>query len=438
MKIKGIFARIFFDLSQNTTVILFFFMNFPEEKIEQSILPNGIRLLFRHRAGEVSHLALMVNAGMRDEKDDENGLAHFVEHMIFKGTKRRRAYHILSCLENVGGDLNAYTTKEETCIHASFLKEHMDKAMDLFSDVAFRSVFPQREMDKEKEVILDEINSYRDTPSEEIFDEFENVLYEGHQLGRNILGTKELVENYSRADIVRFIKNNYSTERLVIGAVADMSFPDFEKMTARYFCEWQCHNVDYHRIPFESRAPKKIICERNSHLSHIMIGGLAYDIRHQNKIPLILLNNILGGPGMNSRLNLNIREKYGFAYTIESQYNAYSDTGNFSIYLGVDPDSAERSIELVFKELDKMRNTALGTLQLSNAKKQLLGQVALGNESGMNELLSIVRAHFYGEGCETMSQIREKIERITASRLLDVANEIFDKDGMNMLIFKGA
>lgn len=408
-----------------------------ETLISQSILRNGIKLLHRRRVGGVAHLALMVNAGMRDERPDENGLAHFIEHLVFKGTKRRKAYHILSCLENVGGDLNAYTTKEETCIHASFLKEHLGKAMDLFADVIFNSIFPENEMEKEKEVILDEINSYRDTPADEIFDEFENLLYRGHQLGRNILGTIDLVSGYSRGDIVRFHKSHYAPDRMILACIGDISFEDFRRMAEKYFADCEGDAVPFERVPFTPLPATTRIEERTSHLTHVVIGGLAYPYNDDRKLKLILLNNILGGPGMNTRLNLNIREKYGFAYTIESQYNAYSDTGNYTVYMGVDPHSQDKSIELVFKELNKLMTQKLGTLQLSNAKKQLIGQVALSNESGMNDLLGMIRAGFFEEHIETLPETIARLEKITAEELLEVANETFRRDDASLLVFQG-
>ena len=408
-----------------------------EEKIiSQAVLPNGIKIIHRHRAGELSHLALMVNAGMRDEKENENGLAHFIEHMAFKGTKRRKAYHILSCLENVGGDLNAFTTKEETCIHASFLKEHINKAMDLFADVMFNSTFPENEMEKEKEVILDEINSYRDSPADEIYDEFENLLYKGHQLGRNILGTIDLVSGYTRNDIVKFQKQHYAPDRMVLACIGNISFEEFSKLSYKYFADYQGDAIPYERIPFVPNQTASRIEVRNNHLTHVIMGGLAYHYNDSRKLKMILLNNILGGPAMNSRLNLNIREKYGFAYTIESQYNAYSDTGNYTIYIGVDPHSQERSVELVYKELNKLMTQKLGTLQLSNAKKQLIGQVALSNESGMNDLLSMVRAGFYEEHIETLPETIAKLEKITSADLLEVANDVYDRNKVNLLIFR--
>ncbi|MBE6347050.1 MAG: insulinase family protein [Lentimicrobiaceae bacterium] len=408
-----------------------------ENIVSQYVLPNGITILHKYRGGDVAHIALMVNTGMRDEMPNENGLAHLIEHMLFKGTKRRKAYHVLSCLENVGGDLNAYTTKEETCIHASFLKEYYNKALDLFADVAFNSTYPENELEKEKEVVIDEINSYLDSPAEEICDEFENMLYRGHEMGRNILGTTTLVESYNRKDLCRFLKNNYSTERMVIATVGNISFESFKNKVIRYFGDYERVVTTYHRKPFVTPNTFNVTQERNSHLSHCIIGGLSYNIDDTRKMSMVLLNNILGGPGMNSRLNLNIREKYGFAYTIESQYNAYSDTGNFFIYLGVDPHSLDKTINLVIKELNKLKNNRLGSIQLSNAKSQLIGQMALGSESGLGELIAMTRAAFTKEGIEPLSETIRKIRNISADDIIEVSNDIFSQDNISTLIFKG-
>ncbi len=410
----------------------------PEDNIiNQYILPNGIKILHRYRSGNVAHLALMVNTGMRDEMENENGLAHFIEHMLFKGTKKRKAYHILSCLENVGGDLNAYTTKEETCIHASFLKEYYNKAIELIADVAFNSTYPENEVEKEKEVILDEINTYKDSPAEEIFDEFENNIYKGHEMGRNILGTTSLVSNYHRGDLCKFLKNNYSTNRMVIATVGNISFEKFKQKIITYFNDFKCYYTSFHRHNFENLPAFTNIQERNNHLTHCIIGGLSYHFDSPKKMQMVLLNNILGGPGMNSRLNLNIREKYGFAYTIESQYNAYSDTGNFCIYMGVDPHSLDKTVDLVFKELEKLKRHKLGSIQLSNAKKQLVGQLALSSETGLGELLSMTRAAFSKEGVESLSETIKKIRELKAEDILEVANEIFNRDNISLLIYKG-
>ena len=359
-----------------------------ENKYNLSVLPNGIRIVHKEKKGEIAHLVLMVETGTRDELAHQNGLAHFVEHTIFKGTTRRKAYHILSCLDNVGGDLNAFTTKEETCIQATFLKQHYQRSLDLFADIAFHSAFPENELEKEKEVILDEINSYLDSPSDEIYDLFEEMVFKGHPLSRNILGTTELVKGFRRNDILDFMAGNYSTDKMVLASIGDISFHEFEKLAMRYFGEHPAHLINKGREPFNSYTPETRTVERNNHLSHCIIGGLAPEFSSPLRMPIVMLNNVLGGPAMSSRLGLNIREKYGFAYSIESQYTAYSDTGLINVYMGVDPDSLEKAIGLVYKEIDKLCQQKLGTMQLQHAKQQLIGQAALSYESGMNELLS--------------------------------------------------
>jgi predicted Zn-dependent peptidase len=303
--------------------------------------------------------------------------------------------------------------------------------------VAFNSTYPTNELEKEKEVIIDEINSYRDSPAEEICDEFENNLYRGHEMGRNILGTTDLVNGFTRNDLCNFIKNNYSTEKIIIATIGDISFINFKNKIITHFGDYQHSITSFHRTKFQQLPTFTKIEERNNHLSHCIIGGIAYHFDNPKKMQMILLNNILGGPGMNSRLNLNIREKYGFTYTIESQYNAYSDTGNFLIYMGVDPHSMEKTIELVHKELNKLKDKKLGTIQLSNAKNQLVGQLALSGESGLGELLGITRAAFSKEGIEPLSEIVRKIREVKSEDILDVANEIFDSSNINTMIYKG-
>lgn len=408
-----------------------------ENKYTESVLNNGIRLIHRQRPGEIAHLVLMVETGTRDELASENGMAHFVEHTIFKGTKSRKAYHILSCLDNVGGDLNAFTTKEETCIQATFLKQHYQRSLDLFADIAFHSTFPENELAKEKEVILDEINSYLDSPADEIYDVFEEMMFKNHPLARNILGTSDLVKGFHHDDVVHFMEHNYSTDQMILASIGDISFKEFEHMAMKYFGEQPAHIISRKREPFVNYAPENRVAERNNHLSHCMIGNIAPEFNSPLKMPIVMLNNVLGGPAMSSRLGLNIREKYGFAYSIESQYNAYSDTGLISVYMGVDPDSLGKAIDLVYKEIDKLCQQKLGTLQLQHAKQQLIGQVALSYESGMNELLSNTRSLLMGEPIEYMDDIIRKVEAVTASDIIDVANLVFDKRQMSQIIFKG-
>ena len=408
-----------------------------ENKYTEAVLPNGIRLLHKERKSEIAHLVLMVETGTRDELAHENGLAHFVEHTIFKGTKNRKAYHILSCLDNVGGDLNAFTTKEETCIQATFLKQHYKRTLDLFADIAFHSVFPENELAKEKEVILDEINSYLDSPSDEIYDLFEEMVFKGHPLSRNILGTTELVKGFHRQDILDFMGHNYSTDQMILASIGDIPFKEFERLAMRYFGEQPAHLINKKREVFETYTPENRTETRNNHLSHCMIGGLAPEFGSAQRMPIVMLNNVLGGPAMSSRLGLNIREKYGFAYSIESQYTAYSDVGLISIYMGVDPDSLEKAIGLVYKEIDKLCQQKLGTLQLQHAKQQLIGQVALSYESGMNELLGITRSLLMGDPIEYMDDIIRKVDAVTASDILEVANQVFDKRQLSQIVFTG-
>ena len=408
-----------------------------ENKYTESVLPNGIHLIHKEKKGEIAHLVLMVETGTRDELAHENGLAHFVEHTIFKGTKNRKAYHILSCLDNVGGDLNAFTTKEETCIQATFLKQHYQRSLDLFADIAFRSTFPENELEKEKEVILDEINSYLDSPSDEIYDLFEEMVFKGHPLSRNILGTSDLVKGFKRQDILDFMAHNYSTDSMVLASIGDISFKEFERMAMKYFGEQPAHLINRKREPFKRYVTQHSTLERKNHLSHCIIGGLAPEFRSPLRMPIVMLNNVLGGPAMSSRLGLNIREKYGFAYSIESQYTAYSDTGLINVYMAVDPDSLEKAIGLVYKELDKLCQQKLGTMQLQHAKQQLIGQVALSYESGMNELLSASRSLLMKEPIEYMDDIIRKVEAVTANDILDIANRVFDRAGLSQIIFKG-
>ena len=408
------------------------------EQYTIATLPNGIRLLHRQKRGEIAHLVLVVGTGSRDERDFENGMAHFIEHTIFKGTQNRKPYHILSCLDNVGGDLNAFTTKEETCLQASFLNAYYQRAMGLLADIAFQATFPENELEKEKEVVLDEINSYLDMPSEEIYDVFEELMFKDHPLGRNILGTSELVKGFQRKDILGFRELNYSTDAMVLATVGDISFKEFERFAMRFFGGEPAHLVPSHRQPFNSYRPQRVEMERNNHLSHCMIGGIAPEFSHPKKRTMVLLNNILGGPAMNSRLSLNIREKYGFAYTIESQYNAYSDTGLVSVYMGVDPDSLDKAIGLVHKELQKLRERKMGTMQLHHAKQQLVGQLALGRESGMSELLAVTRSSLMNEPVESVPDIIHTIDIITADNLMEEANRVFDPGQLSTLIFRGS
>ncbi|NQU34265.1 MAG: insulinase family protein [Bacteroidetes bacterium] len=398
-------------------------------------LNNGIKIIHRQIAGTVSHCGLMVNTGSRDEEENENGIAHLIEHLIFKGTNKRKAYHVLSRIENVGGELNAYTTKEETCIYASFLSQYYNHSLELFADVAFNSIFPQKELDKEKDVVIDEINSYNDSPGELIFDDFEDLIFTGHSLGRNILGSINNIKSIKRKDILRFIKSKYSTEQMVIASVGQIKFSKLVLLAEKYFGCIPASKNTFSRVSHTSYKPSELVKSKNSYLSHCMIGNIAYSRTHPNKLPLLLLSNLLGGPALNSRLSMIIREKYGYAYSIESMYQPYSDTGVFNIYIGADSKHVDKSIALVKKELINLSTTQLGTMQLHRAKRQITGQLAISGESFVNEMLGIAKVYLHKPRVKSIEDIIADIEKITSKQILEVAEDIFNPSQLSTLIY---
>jgi len=405
-------------------------------EFEVYTLQNGIRVIHKRCDSTVAHCSLTINAGTRDELDSEHGIAHFIEHVIFKGTKKRKAYHIMSRLEDVGGELNAYTTKEETVIHATFLKDHFDRAVELISDITFRSTFPDKEIKKEKEVVLDEINSYKDNPSELIFDDFEELIYDGHPFGLNILGSKKDIKRFKRADIQRFINRTYNTDQIIFCSIGNISFKRVKRLADRYF-EWVTPNFrEIQRSQFKNYIPQTKVVKKSTYQTHCILGNVAYDLQDPKRIGMHLLNNILGGPGLNSRLNLVLREKYGYAYNIESMYNPYSDTGLFCIYFGTDKDNLEKSLLLVSKELEKIMTQKLGVLQLFKAKRQLIGQLAIAAESNENLMLSVAKSYMVYNTSENLEIIYSLIENLTSSELLEIANEVLNPEKLSTLIYK--
>jgi predicted Zn-dependent peptidase len=400
------------------------------------ILQNGIRFLHIPAPGPVAHLAVYINAGTRDEAEDQGGIAHFIEHTIFKGTARRKSYHVLNRLESVGGELNAFTSKEETCIFATFLNEHFLRALDLVSDIITHPTFPDKELKKEKDVILDEINSYKDNPSEEIYDLLEENLFQGHALARSILGKPEHIQLFTREDALRFIQSHYTAGKMVVGTVGDLNFKTLSHQVEKYFSAIKPDVPGTERQPFSSYKPFSLNLARTTYQTHCMIGNMAYNRRDPRRYPLFLLNNILGGPAMNSRLNLAVRERHGYAYSVESAFLAYTDTGIFSIYLGTDPENLEKSLALIRKEMEKMRTVKLGALQLSQAKKQLVGQIEIANESNLNYMMSAGKAFLHDSRLDEPDAIRKKIEAITAEQIMETAREIFDPQNLSTLIFQ--
>jgi len=398
-------------------------------------LKNGIRIIHLNTDSPVAHLGVLINAGSRDEKKNEHGLAHFIEHSVFKGTKKRRAFHVLSRIEGVGGELNAYTTKEETVLYSTFLNEYYERAADLLGDILLNSVYPAKELEREKEVIFEEINSYKDSPSELIFDEFEELAFDGHPIARNILGTKNNLKKLNREFILRFIENNYHTDQIVISSVGNCNFNALVKLLEKSFGALEEKKRNPSRKKFEDYIPEKKTVEKDTYQSHCIVGNIAYDIQHPKRIVMVLLNNILGGQAMNSRLNLALRERRGMAYNVESGYTAYSDTGLFNVYFGTDKENLEKALTLVYNEFKLLRDNKLGAIQLSKAKKQLIGQIAISTESHEDLMLTIGKSYLLFNKVDPLQIVFNKIEAITIEDLLEVANLTLDENQMSTLIY---
>ena len=398
-------------------------------------LKNGIRLVHRQQRGDVAHLGIIVNAGSRDENPDQQGLAHFIEHLIFKGTQKRSNYQVLSRLENVGADLNAYTTKEDTSIYASIQSRYYQRAAELLSDIVFHSIFPDKEIQKEKAVVMDEINSYKDNPAEWIHDEFDELIFKNHPLGKNILGTKEKLKRYTRNDVLRFRDANYISSRVIITSVANFPFSKAIAVAEKYFSGISPDQSPMQRQPFTGYIPATLTQKYSRHQAHVVIGNIACNAHDERRFAMALLNNILGGPAMNSRLNIALRERNGIAYNLESNYQPFSDTGLFSIYCGTDEDLMPRAIELIHKELYKFRNVSLTTIGLHTAQRQLKGQLAISLESHQNEMLSMGKNMLVYGKIDPVEDIYRKIDTITSANLLEMANEVFNPSILSTLIF---
>ena len=451
-------------------------------------LDNGLRIIHLPSDSKVVYCGYQINAGTRNEEPGEEGLAHFCEHVTFKGTERRKAWHILNCLESVGGDLNAYTNKEGTVYYSAILKEHIARAVDLLSDIVFHSVYPQAEIDKEVEVICDEIESYNDSPAELIYDEFENILFKGSPLGHNILGTAEQVRAFKTEDALRFTQKLYRPDNAIFFAYGDIDFKKLVKLIQKALgecpkgrelaCSADCKSAE---TPTEERIAEKtptkeriteetpsgetpteemeagdanhkvqssmfnvqskvagqtIVMQKNTHQAHVMIGTRAYDVNDDRRMPLYLLNNMLGGPGMNAKLNLALREHNGLVYTVESTMVAYGDTGTWSIYFGCDEHDVKRCLRLVRKELDKFMQKPLSDAQLKAAKKQIKGQIGVACDNRENFALDFGKSFLHYGWEKNVDRLYEQVDEITAAQIQAVAQELFDKDRLTTLIFK--
>lgn len=445
-------------------------------------LDNGLRIIHLPSDSKVVYCGYQINAGTRNEEPGEEGLAHFCEHVTFKGTERRKAWHILNCLESVGGDLNAYTNKEGTVYYSAILKEHIARAVDLLTDIVFHSVYPQAEIDKEVEVICDEIESYNDSPAELIYDEFENIIFKGSPLGHNILGTAEQVRSFKTEDALRFTRKLYRPDNAIFFAYGDIDFKKLVKLIRKALADDDSGKVaenaansvgklaeeklpqisqitqisgDENSITTEKSvssvksvgpenypsvgkeiAGQTIVMQKNTHQAHVMIGTRAYDVSDSRRMPLYLLNNMLGGPGMNAKLNLALREHNGLVYTVESTMVAYGDTGIWSIYFGCDEHDVKRCLRLVRKELDKFMQKPLSETQLKAAKKQIKGQVGVACDNRENFALDFGKSFLHYGWEKNVDRLYEQVDEITAEQIQAVAQELFDKDRLTTLIFR--
>lgn len=398
-------------------------------------LANGIRMVHYPVKGVVAHCGFIINAGSRDERPEEHGIAHFIEHMLFKGTTRRKAYHVLSCLEDVGGELNAYTTKEETVVYASVLKEHFGRAVDLISDIIMNPSFPEREIEKEKEVVTEEINSYLDNPAELIFDEFDEIVFGSAPIGRGILGTPRSVKGFTADSIRQFVRRNYDTSGMVFCSAGDITPVQAERIFRKYFGEMPANSCD-RRITSEHDYRAVSVTRRHgTNQAHCITGNIAYNLHDTRRTVMYLLNNILGGQGLNSRLNMSLREKNGFAYNVESSYHPYSDTGLFSIYFGTDERNIGRSFAVARREMDRLMTRRLGPVQLSRSKNQVKGYLARSYENHEHLMLSMGKSLLVFGKIEPAAAIYGKIEAVTPEQILESANEIFSKESLSTLIY---
>ena len=402
----------------------------------EHILPNGLRIIHKPTLSKVAYCGFAIDAGTRDEEENEQGMAHFVEHLIFKGTEKRKAWHILNRMENVGGDLNAYTNKEETVVYSAFLTEHLERAMELLGDIVFHSTFPQHEIEKETEVIIDEIQSYEDTPSELIFDDFEDLIFRNHPLGRNILGKPDLLRGFRSEDVLSFTRRYYQPGNMVFFVQGQYDFKKVVRLATKYYSDVPAVDVVSRRVPPPLYVPEQLTIAKDTHQAHVMIGSRGYHAFDDKRTALYLLNNILGGPGMNSRLNVALRERRGLVYTVESNLTSYTDTGAFCIYFGTDLEDMDTCLRLTYKELKRMRDNKMSPSQLAAAKKQLIGQIGVASDNFENNALGMAKTYLHYHKYESSESVFQRIEALTAEQLLEVASEMFAEPYLSTLVYR--
>lgn len=398
-------------------------------------LPNGLRIIYLQKKSEVTFCGITINAGSRDENREEEGCAHFAEHLLFKGTRKKNAREIINRMEDIGGELNAYTSKEETVLYAAAMKKYTRRMIELMADMTLHSTFPQKELEKEREVILDEIASYHDNPSELIFDDFEELIFKGHPLGHNILGNAKLLKKMNSESISNFVKRCYQSHQMVVFVVGNLNFEHFVKWCEEYFVSESAENINekQKRNPPEQYRAEKLKLKKKTHQIHSVIGNRCFDLYHPDRLSMYLLNNILGGPGMNSLLNLSLREKHGLVYTAESNYQPFTDSGWWCVYYACDERNDEKCEQLVLEQLQKIVDRPLPESKLRKYKQQLIGQMTVSRENTENLALSLGKSYLRFEKVEEMEEIKKQLENIQPKDLQYIAQEIFNEEQLSVL-----
>jgi predicted Zn-dependent peptidase len=405
-------------------------------EFETLTLPNGLRFVHKRVKSAVAYCGLTINAGTRDELEREHGMAHFLEHVLFKGTKTRSSLKISTLLESRGGDLNAFTTKEETAVHTVALRCDLSRAFDIISDIVFNPTFPPAELEKEKDVVRDEINLYRDSPSELIFDEFEELLFPASSLGRSILGSAKSLRSFSQKGVRSFVSRCYTTDQMVFSSVGCFGVDRVAKLADRYFAHLPCSNAQRKREPIPAYSAFKKAGKKSTHQAHCLLGNRTFGYAHANRFALYLLVNMLGGPSQNSRLSLALRETHGLAYSVEVASMLYSDCGAATIYFGTEKSAVEKCLSVVDAELEKLRAGKLTAAQLNRAKRQLLGQIAIGAESNEHTMLSMGKSLLAYGKIDSSKEVEEHIRAVTAEQLQALACEVFDPKTLSSLIYE--
>jgi predicted Zn-dependent peptidase len=399
-------------------------------------LKNGIRLIHKHEISEIAYFEWMINTGARDEQPEENGIAHFIEHTIFKGTKKRNVFKVINRIEEVGGELNAFTTKEETCVYSIFPKKYYERSIELIADIIFNSAFPEKELTKEKEVVIDEINSYQDNPADLIFEEFDRLLHPSHPIGYDIMGTPETVKSFNKDKILSFIERNYQTDQMVLCSIGNIDFKKLIDLVEIFFGthperirEWTRRQVtDYEKFSVDQK--------RDTHQNHCILGRTVLFPSENQKSGLLFLSNYLGGQGMNSKLNLSLREKNGLSYNVESNFTSYVDAGTFNIYFGTDKKNLKKSLKIVKEELNKLRVKKISEPDFNKAKRQLKGQIAILMENKESLLYNLGKCVLINKNFDILAESYKQIDSLNTQILWDVANEILDTEHLSFLVYK--